>query len=555
MCGILLTNRGIEDLPTVIEFLKFRGPDKTNHVSLNGLNFVHTLLSMTGPPTLQPFISDNEEIVAFFNGEIYNFKDFGDFESDGECIIPLYLEKGEEFVMHLDGEFAVAVVDFSKDLLLFSTDIFSMKPLWFAKEGSDFGISSYKSCLERLDFKEPLQIEANSTYTFQLSSMEKISRKDVYTFDLNQFKDNYSDWEKAFANSIEKRTRNIKHGIFIGLSSGYDSGAIACELERQNIPFTAYSIVGSENEETILNRIERTTDPRLIHLEQQEFLDSRAHLKECCEEYSLKIDNGEEDWLNDNNRELLELETKLERPLKLLNEELGWYTEKSWFIDCEEVQRLRNLRDTLRARKESLLETIEFRKSGQVLTDDNGAIGMSHICRKGKSEGQLIYLSGSGADEIFSDYGFEGVKHFRHSTIGGLFPDDLNSVFPWKNFFGNTQRAYLMKEEHVSGSYGVEGRYPFLDRDVVQEFLWLKPELKNANYKSVLHHYLKKHQYPFDEAQKVGFNCGFSPSTEGYDPKKSVHRTVGEAADKTLIVDMDLEQSRTASRRNRYVLE
>ena len=93
MCGILLTNRGIEDLPTVIEFLKFRGPDKTNHVSLNGLNFVHTLLSMTGPPTLQPFISDNEEIVAFFNGEIYNFKDIGDFESDGECIIPLYLKK------------------------------------------------------------------------------------------------------------------------------------------------------------------------------------------------------------------------------------------------------------------------------------------------------------------------------------------------------------------------------------------------------------------------------------------------------------------------------
>ena len=64
----------------------------------------------------------------------------------------------------------------------------------------------------------------------------------------------------------------------------------------------------------------------------------------------------------------------------------------------------------------------------------------------------------------------------------------------------------------------------------------------------------EKHQYPFDEAQKVGFNCGFSPSTEGYDPKKSVYRTVGEAVDKTLIVDMDLEQSRTDSRRNRHVL-
>ena len=136
-----------------------------------------------------------------------------------------------------------------------------------------------------------------------------------------------------------------------------------------------------------------------------------------------------------------------------------------------------------------------------MLTDDNGAIGMSHICAKGKAEGQLIYLSGSGADEIFSDYGFKGIKHFRHSTIGGLFPEDLDTVFPWKNFFDNTQRAYLMKEEYVSGSHGIEGRYPFLDTQVVQEFLWLKPELKNKFYKSVLHNYMEQNDYPLDVTQ------------------------------------------------------
>ena len=37
--------------------------------------------------------------------------------------------------------------------------------------------------------------------------------------------------------------------------------------------------------------------------------------------------------------------------------------------------------------------------------------------------------------------------------------------------------------------------------------------------------------------------------------KKSVYRTVGEAADETLIVDIDLETSRTESRRNRHILE
>ena len=149
MCGILATTRGIEDLPNVIEFLRFRGPDQTNLVNVNGINFVHTLLSMTGPPTIQPFLSEDKKVVAFFNGEIYNFNEFGDYQSDGECLVPLYLEHGIDFVQKLDGEFALAVADFNNDTLIFSTDVFSMKPLWFAKEGSECSLSSYTSCNER----------------------------------------------------------------------------------------------------------------------------------------------------------------------------------------------------------------------------------------------------------------------------------------------------------------------------------------------------------------------------------------------------------------------
>ena len=40
MSGILATNRKIIDLPNVIEYLKFRGPDQTNQVKVNGVNFV-----------------------------------------------------------------------------------------------------------------------------------------------------------------------------------------------------------------------------------------------------------------------------------------------------------------------------------------------------------------------------------------------------------------------------------------------------------------------------------------------------------------------------------
>ena len=48
----------------------------------------------------------------------------------------------------------------------------------------------------------------------------------------------------------------------------------------------------------------------------------------------------------------------------------------------------------------------------------------------------------------------------------------------------------------MSGAHGIEGRYPFLDPKVVQEFLWLKPELKNAEYKKPVADFLRAHRVP-----------------------------------------------------------
>jgi asparagine synthetase B (glutamine-hydrolysing) len=65
--------------------------------------------------------------------------------------------------------------------------------------------------------------------------------------------------------------------------------------------------------------------------------------------------------------------------------------------------------------------------------------------------------------------------------------------------------SYLAKEEYASGMWGIETRYPFLDKDVVQEFLWLDNNLKNKWYKSVLHNYLTKNNFPFNSEMKLGF--------------------------------------------------
>lgn len=494
MCGILFTSKAIKDINDILKFLKRRGPDHTEHFNRNEYNFIHVLLSMTGENyTIQPFVYN--DIVIIFNGEIYNYKEFGDFNSDGECIIESYKKYGDTFIRYLDGEFSIVLVDFSKDLLYYSTDIFSTKPLWISSENGEIGISSYESSLKFLDFQKIYQISANKTTKMRLSDRKILSENTVYDFDLKQHKNNYDDWNKAFEKSILKRTSEIKHGIFIGLSEGYDSGLISCVLNKLNIDYTAYTIIGSEDIKMINERHKLLKSGNILDISQEDFLFHNHYLKENSEEYLLKIDNGENDIL--------------EKKKQQLNIEMidSLSTDNHVIID--------NLNKEIIKIKEK----INYRNMNQKVTDDNGSIGMSYICSSAKERNQKIYLSGSGADEIISDYGFNKVKHYSHSTIGGYFPKDLNKVFPWKNFFGNTQRAYLMKEETVTGCWGIEGRYPFLDKQVVQEFLWLSNELKNKNYKSVIHNYLTENNYPFKINQKVGFNCGFRDAKNNFKKK------------------------------------
>jgi asparagine synthetase B (glutamine-hydrolysing) len=524
MCGILFTNFDISNLNInhVIEFLQKRGPDLTNIKKIREYTFVHTLLSMTGPLTEQPFFNSDNSVICIYNGEIYNFEEFGEFRSDGECLIPLYEKYGDEFISKLDGEFAVCLVDFNKNKLILSTDIFGTRPLWIGFDDKKFGISTYKSCLDRINLSNNFQVLANKTYIIDLINIRIIEEKRVHTFDLRQYKTNFNDWNKAFSESIRKRTKYAKCGIFIGLSGGYDSGAIACELTKQNVNFTAYSIANVEDKNVLNQRAKIIKDCNIINLERDKFLEARDFLKKNAEEYKLNIDNGEK----------------------------------------EKYDNLINTKNYNKNNAEQLLKLIEFRKNGQILTDDNGAVGCSYICSLAIKKNKKIYLSGSGADEIFSDYGFNKVKIYDHSTIGGYFSDNLSDVFPWKNFFHNTQRAYLMKEEHTAGAYGIEGRYPFLDKYVVQEFLWITSELKNSLYKAPIDNYLSSNNFPYEKNQKIGFGCGFNGPTNNNQEYSELSNNQKKNIREKKVIEMinyvnidDLSLMKTKSFENYYLLK
>jgi len=434
MCSILLTNKPISNLDFVNFHLKFRGPDVTSMVQMQGLTFVHNLLSISGSLTPQPFV--DSDVVAMHNGEIYNY---GDHVSDGYMLIPAYKSLGESFTRSFDGEFAVVLVDFAAQKVIMSTDLFRTKPLWIAHDGTYFGVCTYRAALERLGFTQITKVPANTILCWSLRDYGLHTVGTVYDWDLHQHKTEFTDWHTAFENSIRKRTQRVRERMFIGLSSGYDSGTIACELQKQQVPFTAFTVLGKENMQVLQARTVRdhvwiTPTEQLLH-------QAHACLRHRVEPYKYTICSASSDY-------------------------------NEFWLD---------------------------------LHDDSGSNGLSMVCAHAQEKQIKIYLSGQGADELFSDYGHGGNKIYPHSNFGGLFPQDLSTIFPWNSFYGSSMESYLAKEEYVAGAYGIEARYPFLDKQVVQEFLWLDVNLKNSTYKSVLHDYLTQNAYAFVPNQKIGF--------------------------------------------------
>ncbi len=480
MCNLLITNQeNQEKIEYANQIQKKRGPDYQGKKIIKNWTFLHNLLSITGEITHQPIIgyhqNSSEEVVVIFNGQIYNYLEFGNYKSDGYSILDLYLNKGIHSLKLLDGEFAIVIFDFKIHKAYCLRDTFGTKPLYYSIDNNTFNIASYPSTISRLMNTEMntkkntemnsriLKVPPNSCLEFELKN-NFVSRIlfELYKWDLNQYKTTYLDWFNAFEESIIKRVNSDK-SVLINLSSGLDSGGIVCALNKLNKEgkidkqYNLCSILGQENLDILKQRYEI----------------SKPYI-----EYEGKI-----------------------MTLK--------YQERDKYLDMI-INNAENFRFKVWDKDHKML-SFEYDVFG-----DPACLGLAKIYDYVSNKYQpKIILSGSGSDEIMCDYAINGYGMSKQTGFDGKYPEDLNEIFPkncldydkckWKNFYYGTNEMYLMKEESINGSFGMEGRYPYLDRKLVQEFLWLSAELKNRSYKAPLQEYLKQNNYPY-KAEKIGFN-------------------------------------------------
>ncbi|MCX6053092.1 MAG: asparagine synthase (glutamine-hydrolyzing) [Campylobacterales bacterium] len=148
--------------------LSHRGEDFCGIEQRKNLFFAHQRLSIldTHSRSHQPL--KHEKILLSFNGEIYNFKELKkeldfDFKSDGdsEVIIAAYLKWGVDFVNHLRGMFAIALLD-GETLYLFR-DRLGKKPLFYMNAQSFIFASEIKGLTPFLN-KHELNEDALMSY-------------------------------------------------------------------------------------------------------------------------------------------------------------------------------------------------------------------------------------------------------------------------------------------------------------------------------------------------------------------------------------------------------
>lgn len=172
MCGIAGVIGGSTDysphLADMMRAMAHRGPDGQGILTFDGgaVGVVRLAFVDLSDRGQQPIWSPDKRVAIIFNGEMYNhvaereglvarrypFRS----SSDTEVVLALYLEHGPEFVHHLRGMYAVAILDWREGIpggqpkLILARDPFGIKPLYFSRPEGPRGPLVFASELRTL---------------------------------------------------------------------------------------------------------------------------------------------------------------------------------------------------------------------------------------------------------------------------------------------------------------------------------------------------------------------------------------------------------------------
>jgi asparagine synthase (glutamine-hydrolysing) len=175
ICGIAFQDDQMVD-PILLErmntALLHRGPDSHGDYLSPGIGLAMRRLAIIDLSTGdQPISNEDGSIWIVFNGEIFNFPELHQrleagghrfkTNSDTECILHLYEDLGEDCVNQLNGQFAFAIWDTTRQRLLLGRDRLGEKPLYYTRvDGCLYFSSELNSLLQGLPHRPEINLAA-----------------------------------------------------------------------------------------------------------------------------------------------------------------------------------------------------------------------------------------------------------------------------------------------------------------------------------------------------------------------------------------------------------
>ncbi len=279
ICGIIRKGDNKDIIKKMNDRIMHRGPDGEGYYIDGDIAFGHRRLSIIDLSTGdQPIYNEDNSVVTVYNGEIYNYVELRSeleslghefkTKSDTEVLVHGYEEWHTDLPKHLRGMFAFAIHDKKRNEIFLARDNFGIKPLYYAKMNDSFMFASeIKSFLDDPDFNKEFNEEILETYLeFSFVPTNETFFKGVYRLDagcsllykdedikINKyFKLDFKEDKMSFTDAVKNISdvmedsvkRHLIADVEVGsfLSSGIDSSYIV-SLARPHKTYT----VGYEN--------------------------------------------------------------------------------------------------------------------------------------------------------------------------------------------------------------------------------------------------------------------------------------------------------------------
>ena len=234
----------------------------------------------------EPIFSEDKRYVVFQNGEIYNYLELREVlekkghrfhtESDTEAIVHLFEEHGEDAFTYLNGMFAIAIWDTSKEILYLARDRYGIKPLYYTDyEGAFMFASEIPALLEaggvsreidwtavddyfalyyinapKTIFKHIRCLEPGHYMVIAKGGVRKYEYWDFdYTDKLNLTEEEYAEGVREHLKEAVRRQLRSDVPLGVFLSSGLDSTSVMAYMsllkdssKAGNGPLKSYTI-------------------------------------------------------------------------------------------------------------------------------------------------------------------------------------------------------------------------------------------------------------------------------------------------------------------------